>query len=76
MPVLLTAIAYLVSTALLAPVLFLAVMVLAGPHSSVLPSMLQPAVVIGGWVTLIVAPILVARAVWRRTAARRKMSPS
>ena len=76
MRVLLTSISYVLAVALLAPALFFAVMVVAGPHSSVLPSTLQPAVLLLGWMTLIVAPILIARAVWRRAAARRKMSPS
>lgn len=77
--VLLTAIAYLVSVAVLAPALFLIVVVLAGPHSSILPASAQPAVVIGGWLTLLVAPIAIARRVWRRQstrAARRAGTPA
>jgi hypothetical protein len=66
MRVLLTAAAYLASLAVLAPVLFFLVLVLAGPHSSLLPSRLQPAVVIAGWLTLLLAPIAIAARVWRR----------
>jgi hypothetical protein len=69
--VVLTVIAYLVSTAVLAPVVFFVVIALAGPHSSMLPSIVQPAVVVLGWLTVIVAPVLIARAVWRRTRAAR-----
>ena len=68
MRVLLTAVTYLVSVAVLAPVLLVVTIVLAGPHSSMLPSSLQPVVVIIGWVTLLVAPVILARAVWRRRA--------
>lgn len=66
MRVLLTVVAYLISFAVLAPALFAVVLVLAGPHSSMLPSSLQPLVVIAGWMTLLVAPVAIARAVWRR----------
>ena len=54
------------SLALLAPVCFFAVMVLAGPHSSLLPSFLQPLVLVLGWAIVLVVPVVVARAVWRR----------
>ena len=52
---------WLVSTAILAPVLFIVVVVLAGPHSSVLPGAIQPAVLVLGWITLIAAPLWMAR---------------
>ena len=65
---LLTLLAWLVSTIVLAPVCFVVVIVLAGPHSSMLPSWIQPAVLILGWLVLLVGPLLVARAVWRRGA--------
>ena len=65
---LLTLLAWLVSTIVLVPVCFVVVIVLAGPHSSMLPSWIQPAVLVLGWVVLVVGPLLVARAVWRRRA--------
>ena len=68
MRALLTGIAWLVSTAILAPVCFYAVIVLAGPHSSMLPSMIQPAVMLLGWIVFLVVPVFVARAVWRRAS--------
>ena len=68
MRALLTLLAWLVATAILAPVCFFAVIVLAGPHSSMLPSMIQPAVMLLGWIAFLVAPIFVARAVWRRSS--------
>ena len=68
MRVLLTGIAWLVSTAILAPVWFYAVIVLAGPHSSMLPTMIQPAVLLLGWIVFLSSPAFVARAVWRRTS--------
>jgi hypothetical protein len=50
-----------------APVCFFVDVLLAGPHSSMLPSAVQPVVLVLGWLVLLVAPILVARRIWRRT---------
>ena len=69
---LLTLLAWAGSAALLAPICFLVVIVLAGPHSSLLPTPLQPVVLLLGWAAFLVVPVLVARAVWRR----RGRSPS
>ena len=63
--------AWAASAALLAPVCFFGVMLLAGPHSSLLPSPLQGVVLIFGWLVLLIVPILLARAVWRRMERRR-----
>ena len=60
---LLALITWVVSTVVLAPVLFFVVLVLAGPHSSMLPSAIQPAVLFVGWATLLVAPIWIANRV-------------
>lgn len=73
--ILLTAIACAGCILVLAPVLFVVVMILAGPHSSLLPSSVQPGVLVLGWIVFAVAPILVARAVWRRSRPERKMAP-
>lgn len=62
-----TAVAWLAATALLAPICFLVVVVLAGPHSDLLPNALQPPVLALGWLAVLVGPVLVARAAWRRT---------
>ena len=70
MRVLLTAIAFVGSFGLLAPVLFFVAIVLAGPHSSMLPSRVQPVIVVAAWITLLVTPVMIARAVWRRRAPR------
>ena len=74
MRILLALVAYVVSVAILAPLLFFVVVILAGPHSSMLPSRVQPAVVVLGWLMLVIVPILIARAVWRRIVVGRKMS--
>jgi hypothetical protein len=60
-------IAWTATTAVLAPICFFVAVILAGPHSSMLPSFLQPAVLVLGWLTLLIAPLWVARRVWRRT---------
>jgi hypothetical protein len=65
--VLIAFIAWTASFAVLAPVCFFVTLLLAGPHSSMLPSVVQPAVLVLGWLVLLAAPLLVARAVWRRT---------
>jgi hypothetical protein len=64
---LITFIAWTASFAVLAPVCFFLTVLLAGPHSSMLPSAVQPAVWVLGWVIVLAAPILVARRVWLRT---------
>ena len=70
MRALLTLIAWVVATAILAPVCFFAVIVLAGPHSSMLPSVVQPGVLLLGWLVFLIVPILIARRVWRRATTR------
>jgi hypothetical protein len=59
-------VAWVVSTAVLAPLLFVVVMVLAGPHSSMLPSAMQAVALMAGWITLFVVPVWIARKVWLR----------
>jgi hypothetical protein len=63
-------IVWTIAAALLAPVCFFVVMVLAGPHSSMLPSAIQPAVLVAGWIVFLVSPILLARVAWRRASRR------
>jgi hypothetical protein len=59
---------WIVGVVVLAPICFFAAIVLAGPHSSMLPSAIQPAVLIAGWLVLLTAPVLVARAAYRRVS--------
>ena len=47
---LLTLLVWVITVAVLAPVCFIVTMVLAGPHSSILPSWLQPLVLALGWI--------------------------
>ncbi|MFZ5724638.1 MAG: hypothetical protein ACOY33_13380 [Pseudomonadota bacterium] len=66
MRILLTILTYLLSLLLVAVVAFGAVIVLAGPHSDLLPGFLQ-AVVFGlGWLAVLLLPVLAALRVWRR----------
>jgi hypothetical protein len=62
--------AWIASTAVIVPIAFMLAIVLAGPHSSILPSMLQPVVAVLCWAFVLVGPVLVARAVWRRAGGR------
>ena len=74
--VLIAFIAWTAASALLGPVCFFVTVLLAGPHSSMLPSTVQPAVWVLGWLVLLVVPILVARQVWLRTGPGRRSSPA
>ena len=58
--------AWLGSLAVLAPVCSLGAFLLAGPHSSLLPSFLQGPAWLLAWIILLVVPALVGRAAWRR----------
>lgn len=62
--------AWLLSVVILGAVIFVAVLVLAGPHSSMLPSAIQPVVLLLGWAIFLAAPVFVARWVWRRATLR------
>lgn len=66
MRLILTALAWIVSAGVLAPICFFGAIILAGPHSSMLPSIIQPAVLLFFWIVFLAAPIVVARFVWRR----------
>ena len=59
-------IAGLVTAAVLGPVCFFAALILAGPHSSLLPSFIKPAVLVAGWIIFLATPIWIASRVWRR----------
>ncbi|MBC7984116.1 MAG: hypothetical protein H7Y02_09705 [Candidatus Obscuribacterales bacterium] len=62
---LVTFLAFVVSLALTAAIVFFAVMVLAGPHGGVLPASLHTATLALGWGLVIAVPVFVARWVWR-----------
>ncbi|MDP3857026.1 MAG: hypothetical protein Q8Q73_04595 [Stagnimonas sp.] len=57
---------YLVSLALVAVAAFFVVIVLAGPHSDLLPGWLSAVVLALGWLAVFVLPALLARLAWRR----------
>lgn len=61
-----TALAFLVSLALVAVGAFFAVMLLAGPHGGMLPSSLHSATLLLALACVLVVPLLFARWVWRR----------
>lgn len=70
MKVFLTAIVYAASLALVAASAFFVVIVLAGPHSGLLPEWLE-AVVLGlGWLAVLILPALMARSAWRRMTTK------
>lgn len=69
MRIFVTIIAYLVSLPLVTVATFFIVLVLAGPHSDVLPGWVGPFVVGLGWLVVLLLPALIAYWVWRRLAA-------
>ena len=71
---LLAFLAWVLSAVIVGPIMFVFVMILAGPHSSVLPSALQPLVLAAGWLVFLGAPVWVARQVWIRRAHRPESS--
>ena len=73
MKILATILAYVVSLVLVAGVAFVVVIVLAGPHSGLLPYWLEGVVGATGWLAVLLLPIMLARKVWRMFG--RKASP-
>jgi hypothetical protein len=71
MRLLLTIGAYLGTLAVVAAAAFLAVIVLAGPHGGLLPRALEGAVLVLGWLAVLLVPAWVAWIVWRRGRAAR-----
>lgn len=61
-----TAVVYIILLAVVAVLSFFTVLVLVGPHAGILPSWLEPVVLVIGWLAVLVLPVLVARLVWRR----------
>lgn len=70
-----TLVAYVVALGLIAAVAVVAILVLAGPHSDLLPAPLQSVVVGLGWLSVLALPIVVARRVWRRTSGPTPAEP-
>lgn len=70
MRVLLTGFAYLATLALVAALALLVALVVAGPHSDLLPGAVQVGVLIVGWLAVLVIPAMAARLVWRRAGKR------
>lgn len=67
---LLTLLAWLGALAVIAPVTVLLVFLLAGPHSSVLPSVMRPVVLVLGGLSIVVGPVIVARRAFVRLGRR------
>ncbi len=66
MRIMLTAIMYLLSLAVVAVTAFFVVIILAGPHAGLLPRFLE-AIVLGlGWLAVLILPVLASFQVWRR----------
>jgi hypothetical protein len=68
MHVLWTIVAYVLSLCIVAPVVFLIVLFLAGPHAGLLPEFVEALILVAGWLSVLLLPIWVARKVWRRNA--------
>lgn len=64
--ILTTLLCYLLALALVAALTLVGVLVLAGPHAGILPGWLEPAVLVLGWLAVLLLPLWVARWIWRR----------
>lgn len=71
MKLFLTVVVYLMTLILVAVASFYAVLILAGPHGGLLPSSFETVVLVLGWLSVLVLPILPARWVRRRFNERR-----
>ena len=71
---LLAMLAWLLAVAILGPLIFVVAIVLAGPHSSMLPSAIQRLVLISGWVVFLTGPVFVAR--WGVAPQRPRLLPT
>ena len=70
MKILATILTYLLSLAVIACLAFVVVIVLAGPHSGLLPDWLESTVAVAGLLSVLIFPVLLAHKVWRRLGAR------
>jgi hypothetical protein len=68
MRVLWTIVAYVLSLCIVAPVVFLILLFLAGPHVGLLPEFLEAIILVAGWLSVLLLPIWVARKTWRRNS--------
>lgn len=66
---LLAGVVFVAAVPVVAALLFFPVMILGGPHSSMLPGFLQPIVLFAGWAAVVAAPAWLAAAVYRRQAS-------
>ena len=57
---------WLIAVAIVAPVFLFVVLILAGPHRSMLPTAVPPAVLIAGRLVFLATPVVLARTAWRR----------
>lgn len=62
----LSALTYLAALALVAAAAIFSVLLIAGPHSDIVPESMKWLVLLVGWVCVLVLPVLVARKVWKR----------
>ncbi len=66
-----TVIAFLVTLFIVAALAVVCVMLLAGPHSGIMPPALEPVVLALGWLAVLGLPAFVAYRVWRKLGRRR-----
>ena len=62
----LTGLTYAIALLIVTALTLLIVLVLAGPHAGLLPQPLEIAVIVLGWLSVLVVPVWVARRLWKR----------
>jgi hypothetical protein len=66
MRLLLASLAFLISLAVTAAVVIVAIFFLAGPHGGLLPMSFHSAALLLGWLVVLGVPLFVTKWVWRR----------
>jgi len=63
--ILLTVATYFASLVVVTAIAFVVVIITAGPHAGLLPQWMEAIILAMGWATVLVAPVVIARKVWR-----------
>lgn len=61
-----TALVWCLAVVVVGAAAFFVVLLLAGPHAGLVPPFVETVILAFGWLTVLVLPLLAARAAWRR----------
>ena len=66
---------YLVTLAAVVAVTFALVLLLAGPHTGLLPAWLEAVILALGWLVVLFLPIYISWKIWRRSDKKIQLQP-